>query len=452
MVLKINTIYSCQKCGAQSSKWNGRCLECGSWGTLKEEIVDKKDGDKKMIGKISSAEIINLSTLAAGDQKRIKTNIEEVDRVLGGGFVPGSLILLSGEPGIGKSTILAQIADKISGKENKTIYASGEESALQIKSRFERLRCDLQKIAFVQETNVEKIINVLKKEKPDLAIIDSIQTVYSSLVEGEAGSVSQIRASTISFLELAKQEDIIIILVGHITKDGQVAGPKTLEHIVDAVINLESQKNGDFRILRATKNRFGAVSEIGIFEMTGTGMKEVKDPSAVFIDPDRQETTGSVLSAVMEGSRPFFLEIQALVTRTVFGYPQRKTSGFDLNRLQVLAAVLTKRTKINLINQDVILNVAGGLKISDPSLDLAVCLAIASSLYSQVIKKDIIAIGEVGLGGEIRPVAKLKERLYEAEKIGYKKAIIPAVKEISSGIDVIKVKNLEEAVKEMMKI
>ncbi len=449
---KITSVYACSTCGAQSSKWNGRCLECGSWGTLKEEIVDRKEGDKKMIDKISSAEIINLSTLKAGDQKRIKTNIEEVDRVLGGGFVPGSLILLSGEPGIGKSTILAQIADKISGKENKTIYSSGEESALQIKSRFERLGCNLEKIAFVQETNVEKIVNVLKKEKPDLAIVDSIQTVYSSLVEGEAGSVSQIRASTISFLELAKQEDIVIILVGHITKDGQVAGPKTLEHIVDAVINLESQKNGDFRILRAQKNRFGAVSEIGIFEMTGAGMREVKDPSAVFIDPDRQETTGSVLSAVMEGSRPFFLEIQALVTRTVFGYPQRKTSGFDLNRLQVLAAVLSKRTKINLINQDVILNVAGGLKISDPSLDLAVCLSIASSLYSQVIKKDIIVIGEVGLGGEIRPVAKLKERLYAAEKIGYKKALIPAVKESGSGIETVKVKNLEEAVSVMMKL
>lgn len=442
--MKPQIIYSCTKCHAQFSKWNGRCLECGGWGTLVEEVKENKGVNSELVTKAGKAEIIDLKSLKSGGQARLQTGIGEVDRVLGGGFVPGSLILLSGEPGIGKSTIMAQIADRIGGPKGKTAYISGEESAMQVKNRFERLNCDLDSIAFIQETNVEKILGALKELKPPLAIIDSIQTVYSYAQESEAGSLNQIRAATLAFLELAKKEGLIIILAGHITKDGQVAGPKTLEHIVDAVINLEAQSRGDFRILRAQKNRFGSVSEIGIFEMAGDGFHEVKDPGSVFIDRNRELLPGSVLSSVMEGSRPFLLEIQALVAKTVFGYPQRKASGFDLNRLQVLAAVLSRKAGINLVNQDIILNVVGGLKFSDPSLDLAVCLAISSAMLGQTIEKDTIVIGEVGLGGEIRPVNRLKERLAEAQKLGFKKAIIPDSEVKISGLVLEKRKNLGE--------
>lgn len=448
MSQKIQTIYSCTKCHAQSLKYNGRCLECGGWGTLVEEIKEGKNHLQELSVK---AEIIDLKTLKAGNNERLKTGIGEVDRVFGGGFVPGSLILLSGEPGIGKSTIMAQIADRIGDSSGKTAYISGEESALQVKNRLERLHCNLDNIAFIQETNVEKILGALKELKPKLSIIDSIQTVYSHAQESEAGSLNQIRAATLAFLEIAKKENLIIILAGHITKDGQVAGPKTLEHIVDAVINLEAQTRGDFRILRAQKNRFGSVSEIGIFEMASDGFHEVKDPGSVFIDRKRELQPGSVLSSVMEGSRPFLLEIQALVAKTVFGYPQRKASGFDLNRLQVLSAVLSRKAGLNLVNQDIILNVVGGLKFSDPSLDLAVCLAIASAMLGQTIEKDCIVIGEVGLGGELRTVNRLKDRLVEAVKLGFTKAIIPDVDIKISGLVLERRKNLGEMMASIVK-
>ena len=326
---------------------------------------------------------------------------------------------------------------------------SGEESALQIKSRLERLNCDFEKIGFLRETDVEKISGRLIEDKPTLVIVDSIQTVYSSETPGEAGSVSQIRATTIKFLEIAKKNDITICLVGHITKDGQVAGPKTLEHIVDTVIYLENSKHEDYRILRAVKNRFGSINEIGIFEMTGVGFKEIKNPSAVFLESSEEAQTGSSISCIMEGTRPFLIEIQALVTKTVFGYPQRKASGYDLNRLQVLTSVLTKRGGINLSNQDVIVNIVGGMKINDTSLDLAVCLSIISSLLNISLKRKRIVLGEVGLGGEIRNVSRIKERISEAEKLGFEEAIIPNMKIASKKIKLIKIKNLEELVKQL---
>jgi len=446
---KMSKIFTCTKCDAQFSKWNGRCLECESWGTLKEDLVDVKEGEKKKIKEsIQAADIINLETLEEVGEIRLETGMAEVDRVLGGGFVKGSLLLLSGEPGIGKSTILAQIADKVGERDSKTIYVSGEESALQVKSRFERLGCDLENMVFVKETNVEKIVATLKRERPRLVVIDSIQTVYSSLAEGGAGAINQIRASAVSFLELAKNEGICIILVGHITKDGQVAGPKTLEHIVDAVINLETQKNSELRILRAQKNRFGAVSEIGVFEMTSKGFKEIKNPSAVYIEEGvKQSIPGSVVSCVIEGTRPFLVEIQALVSKTVFGYPQRKSSGFDLNRLQVLTSVLTKRAGVNLMNQDVILNVVGGVRVNDPALDLPVCTAIISSLLNFSIGKSVVIFGEVGLGGEIRSVSRLENRVKEAGKLGFKKAIVPSRKLSLKGIDCVQIDGLENLLK-----
>lgn len=448
---KIKTIYECSKCGAQFPKWNGRCLECGAWSTLGERTTDTKEQEKKQLANVVGAEVIDLNSVGdIGTDSRIRTNISEVDRVLGGGFVPGSLTLLSGEPGIGKSTILAQIADAVAGtgEGEFVVYVSGEESAAQIKNRLVRLRCDVSRIKFISETNVEKIIAAVRGLRPRLLIIDSIQTVYSSLVGAEAGGVSQIRYSTVSFLELAKREDIATILIGHITKDGAVAGPKSLEHIVDTVIYLECEANSDYRILRSTKNRFGSVNELGIFEMTGAGFVEIKNPSSVFLEKNHQDMPGSVISCIMEGTRPFLIEIQALVSKTVFGYPQRKASGFDLNRLQVLTAVLTKRAGVNLSNQDVILNVVGGMKVNDPSIDLAVCSAIISSLLNKTQSRRTIILGEVGLGGEVRNVSRIKERLLEAANLGFNEAIIP-VADVGKikGMELLPVKNLGEIIR-----
>jgi DNA repair protein RadA/Sms len=365
-----------------------------------------------------------------------------VDRVLGGGVVPGSLVLLSGEPGIGKSTLVAQIADSLAG--HSVVYVSGEESPAQVKGRLERLHCSLENLRFIGETNVEKIIASVLKAAPDLVIIDSIQTVYSSLIPSEAGSINQIRAGAVKFLELAKEHDITVILIGHITKDGQVAGPKSLEHIVDTVLYLEAENNNDYCLLRATKNRFGSTNELGILEMTGAGFQEVKDPSQIFIDAAQSDIAGSAIGVVIEGTRPFLVDIQSLVSKTVFGYPQRKASGFDLNRLQVLAAVLNKRTKINLTNQDIILNIVGGLRLNDPALDLAVVTAIISSYLNKNFDRHTIVLGEVGLGGEIRAVSKIETRLVEAEKLGFTRALIPDMPAKAKKIQTIKLKNLSD--------
>lgn len=442
---KISTIYVCSNCDAQFSKWSGRCLECGNWGTLKMQTIDEKDKIKKEQAGISPAEIISLDKIKESGLKRLKTSISEFDRVLGGGIVPGSLVLLAGEPGIGKSTLVAQITDKID-TDLPIMYVSGEESATQVKSRLDRLSIDFKKVQFASETNAEKILAAIITLKPSLVIIDSIQAVYSSLVPSESGSINQIRATAVKFLEVAKENNIAIMLIGHITKDGQIAGPKTLEHIVDTVIYLETETAHDYRILRATKNRFGSVNELGIFEMTSKGFKEITNPGAVFLEKSDQNITGSAISCIIEGTRPFLVETQALVTKTVFGYPQRKASGFDLNRLQVLTAVLTKRANINLTNQDVILNIVGGLKINDPALDLAVCVAIISSLLNQVIDRKTIILGEVGLGGEVRGVNKLEQRLTEAEKLGFIKAIVPDKDVKAKKIKLDKVKNIGEVV------
>ena len=445
----IKTIFICTNCDAQSPKWSGRCLECGSWGTLHEETFDSKevakDAMKKAVNKAGGAEIIDLSAIKSTSLERLKTNIAEIDRVLGGGLVPGSLVLLSGEPGIGKSTLVAQIADAV-GKNYETIYVSGEESAAQVKARLSRLECDLKNLKFISETNIEKIVSTAVRVKPDILIIDSIQTVYSSLIPTEAGNISQIRAAAVKFLELAKENDIAVFLIGHITKDGSVAGPKSLEHIVDTVLYLENETNNNYCLLRATKNRFGSVNELGVLEMTGTGFKEVKNPSLIFVESGLNNISGSVIGCVIEGTRPFLVDMQALVTKTVFGYPQRKASGFDTGRLQVLSAVLSKRTKINLISADIILNVVGGLKISDPALDLAACSAIISSSLNKNFDRHTIVLGEVGLGGEVRNVFRLEERLKEAERLGYTNAIIPSVEVKAGKLKLTKIKDLNELV------
>jgi len=441
----IKTIFVCSNCDAQFPKWSGRCSECGSWGTLGEQVSDSKSLKKEAGKKLGGAEVIDLMAIKASSLERFPTGINEIDRVLGGGLVPGSLVLLSGEPGIGKSTLVAQIASALSQKQS-AIYVSGEESAAQVKARLDRLNCDLKNLKFISETNVEKICSSVLKLAPGILIVDSIQTVYSSLIPAEAGGISQIRAATLKFLELAKENNIAVFLIGHITKDGTVAGPKSLEHIVDTVLYLENETNNNYCLLRAAKNRFGSVNELGVLEMTGTGFKEVKNPSLIFVESSGEKISGSAIGCVIEGTRPFLADLQALVTKTVFGYPQRKASGFDLNRLQVLSAVITKRSKINLTAQDIILNVVGGLKISDPALDLAACAAIILSHLNKDIDRRTIVLGEVGLGGEVRNVFKLEARLQEAERLGFLNAVIPNVEVKGGKLRLTKIKNLSELV------
>lgn len=446
IIMAIKKIYTCSHCDAQSPKWSGRCLECGSWGTLVENVTDAHTEKKEEAKKLGGADVLDLRTLKSGPELRIKSGWEEIDRVLGGGLLPGSLLLLSGEPGIGKSTLAAQLAHALSGGHD-VLYVSGEESALQVKARLERLDCDLSRLRFIGETSVEKISGAALKMKPALLVVDSIQTVYSSLLPAEPGSLSQIRAVAVKFLEIAKEQGISVLLIGHITKDGQIAGPKSLEHIVDTVLSLENETGSNYCLLRSSKNRFGSVNELGVLEMTGKGFIEAKDPSSVFLGQGASAIAGSVVGCVLEGSRPFLVNIQALVTKTVFGYPQRKASGFDLNRLQVLSAVIAKRSKINLVTRDIILNVVGGLKINDPALDLAVCAAIISSYLNKPLPAGMAAIGEVGLGAELRPVFRLEQRLKEAEKLGFKSAIIPEGAEYKTGkLKLLKIKNLGELV------
>ncbi len=445
---KLSTVFICSHCDAQFPKWSGRCLECGKWGSLVESTVDKKQSEAKV--KMPAAAVIGFDQIKSGRMERNLTGIGEFDRVLGGGFVPGSVVLLSGEPGVGKSTIVLQLAGSLKGDKD-IIYASGEESAAQVKERLERIKADAGRIKFIADNSVEKIIAAAEAARPALLIIDSIQTVSSYSTESEPGSVGQIRASAGQFLELAKKQGITVLLIGHITKDGAIAGPKSLEHIVDTVIYLEADFKHGYRILRANKNRYGSINELGIFAMTGRGLEEVANPAGVFLESTGENLSGTVISAIIEGTRPFLVEIQALVSKTVFGYPQRKAAGFDLNRLQILTAVLTKRAGLNLTNQDVIVNIVGGLKVSDPALDLAVCLAIASSLLNQVIDRQTVVLGEVGLSGEIRQVGKLKERLKEAAKLGFMHAIAPESDVKGVDIKIKPAKRLSDTIKELMK-
>ncbi len=442
---KTKTIYTCSKCGAQFPKWSGRCLECGAWGTLQEQIIANVQKNVKSQAPSGQApKLLNLSSLKDRPLEKQKT-IGEVDRVLGGGITAGSLILFSGEPGIGKSTLVAQIAGWVN-KNWPTLYVSGEETASQVKARFDRLKIDPAKIKFINENNLENIKAAIKKAKPKLVIIDSIQTIFSFEAAGEMGSISQIRASTAQLLEIAKNSETAIIIIGHITKDGAIAGPKTLEHMVDTVVYLELDKTNHYHLLRASKNRFGSVNEVGVLKMTAQGFSQVTDSSAIFLPAEQTDIAGSVVSCVLDGIRPFLVEIQALVTKTIFGYPQRKASGYDLNRLTILTAVLSKRAKIQLANQDVIVNVVGGLKINDPALDLAVCLSIASSLLNLPVEKNLIALGEVGLGGEVRPVKRLGDRLKAAKQLGIKKALLPTGAKINE-IKPIFIKNIAEIIK-----
>ncbi len=441
MAKQNSIIYNCTKCGAQSAKWSGRCIECGAWGTMSQELAENQSAVKRKI-KIDKNQLIDFQKSQPENFSRLQTQISEFDRVVGNGLVLGSLTLLGGEPGIGKSTLILQISQQIN---RPVLYVSGEESASQIKMRIDRLKLPLQNLKFLATNNIEKIIAFAVEEKPSLLIIDSIQTLYSNELPSEAGSVNQVRICTVKLLEIAKKYNLSIIIIGHVTKDGQVAGPKSLEHLVDTVLYLEGSKTDNYRLLRCVKNRFGSTNELGIFDMSGQGLIEVKNPSELFFSQKQEPISGSAITCIMEGSRPFLIEIQALVSKTLFGYPQRKTAGFDLNRLQMLIAVLIKRADTPLINRDIHLNIVGGLKINETAADLAVCLAIYSSLKDIIIPAQTIILGEVGLGGEIRPVYQLDKRIEEAQKLNFKKIIIPESKKTNKNL--IPVKNINEAIK-----
>lgn len=428
-----NSVYSCKKCDAQFPKWSGRCSECGGWGTLELSADNKKKDIAKSLNNVAIGETVKFNELSSKQVARLQTTSKEFNRVLGEGIVQGSLMLLGGDPGIGKSTLVLQIADQL---KQPVLYVSAEESAQQIKIRLERLHLKGEQVIFLAEDNVEIIIKTALKERPSLIIIDSIQTIYTSDSDAEPGNVSQLKACCVKFLEIAKKENIPVILVGHVTKDGQVAGPKTLEHLVDVVLYLEGESFHNYRILRGVKNRFGSTNEIGIFSMEEKGLIDVPNPSQIFLE-NRSHNPGSCITAVVEGKRVFLVEVQALVSKTIFGYPVRKANGFDVNRLQMLVAVLSKVVKIPLATQDIFINIAGGLKIKEPAVDLAVCLAIISSFSGKNISDKIIAIGEVGLGGEIRNVNQLQNRVKEAAKFGYQQII--SYQQYSSIKDAVKI-------------
>jgi len=440
MSTKPTTTYSCSKCGSQYPKWTGRCSECGAWGTVGESNVPARgwsasggqSSNSRVNQDISPAQVLDFSKVEASEVKRIPTNIAEFDRVLGGGIVPGSLTLIGGDPGIGKSTLLLQL---VSRREN-SFYNSAEESASQVKLRFDRLGLKSDNLKFLAETDIDTICATIKKENPSLAVVDSIQTVSTSDADSESGSITQVRASTSKLMETAKKNNIPIFIVGHVTKEGAVAGPKTLEHLVDAVLYLEGDRFHDFRILRSVKNRFGSTNEVDIFEMTEQGLAEVKNPSKKFLSSSSQNSPGSVITCVIEGTRPFLVEVQALVAKAAFGYPQRKASGFDLNRLQLLLAVLEKRFGYNFATQDVFINISGGLKIKEPACDLAICLALISALKNTPVKKGSVAFGEVSLTGQVRPVSQPDRRANEAKSLGYEN-IIHDVKDINEAVEKI---------------
>ena len=415
-------IYTCQNCGTQSPKWMGKCTTCGEWNTYVEEVIEKKKTSGKTALNLKS-QPVTLEEIQTSKIQRIITGINEFDRVLGGGIVPGSLILLGGDPGIGKSTLALQLALKLSGL--KILYTSGEESLQQIKLRAERLKISNNNCLFLSETSLENLVAHSEQILPDVLIIDSIQTISTETIESSPGSVSQVRECTSAILKFAKKNDVAVILIGHINKEGSIAGPKVLEHIVDTVLQFEGDTNYMYRILRSNKNRFGSTNEIGIFEMRSEGLLEITNASEHLISKISNDVSGTAIAAIIEGIRPILIEIQALVSSAAYGTPQRSSTGFDLRRLNMLLAVLEKRAGFKLIQKDVFLNIAGGLKISDPATDLTVICSILSSNIDISVNHKICFAGEVGLTGEIRAVNRIEQRVAEAAKLGFRKIIIP---------------------------
>ena len=421
---KSKTVFVCNECGYESAKWLGKCPACNEWNTFFEEKIVKDSAKGISSEKIKNVTPKKLNDVIGRDEIRTKTGIQELDRVLGGGLVKGSLILVGGEPGIGKSTLILQLCDKMQG-EGSVLYISGEESAEQIKLRADRLQIKNENIMFLGETDIDIIEESILKLNPKLVIIDSIQTMYSEEITSGPGTVSQVREITARLMKICKNNLITTIIIGHVTKEGNIAGPRVLEHMVDTVLYLEGERYFSYRILRGVKNRFGSTNEIGMFEMQSEGMVEISNPSSVLISERDDNPSGSVIVASMEGTRPLLIELQALTTPTVFGFPRRTANGIDYNRLTLLMAVLEKRASLNLSNQDVYLNVVSGMKITEPAVDLGIIACVASSYKNISIPKDIAFIGEVGLTGEIRTVNLIDKRLKEVEKLGFKKCYIP---------------------------
>ena len=416
-------VYFCQNCGYESSKWLGQCPACKEWNTFVEETVDKSQEKDTRVA--SSVTPVPLSEISATPGDRFTTHSKEFDRVLGGGIVPGSLVLIGGDPGIGKSTLLLQLCRDLSFDQKQILYISGEESLQQIKLRAERMGEFSDSLRLLSETNLSIIKGVIEREKPEVVIIDSIQTMYSEEVGSAPGSVSQVRESTNVLMQIAKGLNITVFVVGHVTKEGTVAGPRVLEHMVDTVLYLEGDRYASYRILRGVKNRFGSTNEIGVFEMRSDGLREVKNPSEFMLSGKPKGASGSVVACSMEGTRPILLEIQALVTKSNFGMPRRTTVGTDLNRLNLLMAVLEKRIGLPLGEYDAYVNIAGGMKITEPAIDLAIVMAIVSSFKDKPVDDKIIAFGEVGLSGEIRSTSSAEQRICEAKKLGFTKCIFP---------------------------
>lgn len=424
---KVKTAFFCSNCGYESAKWVGKCPSCGNWNTFVEEVIHKEssqkvNGWKDYNDDKKSGKAVALTEITSGEQQRIVTPDAELNRVLGGGIVPGSIVLIAGEPGIGKSTLFLQNGLLLKGK--TILYISGEESEQQIKMRADRLKLQNDTFYLLTETSTQILFQEIKKLKPDLIIVDSIQTIQSPYIDSSPGSISQIRESAAEFQRFAKETNTPVFLIGHITKDGTIAGPKLLEHMVDTVLQFEGDRHYAYRILRTTKNRFGSTAELGIYEMTSDGMRAVINPGEILMTQKEEHLSGIAISATIEGMRPLLIEVQALVTQSVYGTPQRTVSGFDLRRLQLLLAVLEKKGGFHFGVKDVFLNIAGGLKVEDPSIDLSVLCALLSSYEDVPLPQSICFAGEVGLSGEIRAVHRIEQRIAEAEKLGFEKIVV----------------------------
>ena len=453
---KIKNVFVCSQCGNDSPKWLGKCPVCGEWNTYVEEFISKQHPVKESLSLSNyipqQSKPSLLQDISTGNEIRIDMCDKELNRVLGGGLVPGSLVLIGGEPGIGKSTLVLQTVLKL--QTHKILYASGEESAKQLKLRAERLEMNNENLFIVCETHLEQIFTHINNLKPDILIIDSIQTIYTERVESSPGSISQVRECSASLLKFAKETNTPTLLIGHINKEGNIAGPKVLEHIVDTVLQFEGDQHYMYRILRSMKNRFGSTSELGIYEMRQNGLREVNNPSEMLLTQNHEGLSGAAIAAAIEGIRPFLIETQSLVSTAAYGMPQRSATGFDIRRMNMLLAVLEKRAGFKLIQKDVFLNIAGGLRVSDPALDLAVISAILSSSLDIAIDRETCLSGEVGLSGEIRPVNRIEQRILEAEKLGFNKILIPqnnlkGFDKKTSAIRIVAVKKVEDAFREL---
>ena len=453
---KTKSVYVCQNCGVSSPKWIGRCPSCGEWNSFVEEIVNKEPAIKTQIAGFETTvqKPVLITDVETTVESRIDTNNNELNRVLGGGLVNGSLVLIGGEPGIGKSTLVLQVVLNL--KDKRTLYVSGEESVNQLKLRAERLKFKNPDCYIVSETSLEQVFVHVQNVKPDLLIVDSIQTITTENIESSPGSVSQVRECAAALLKFCKTSGVPVLLIGHINKEGSIAGPKVLEHIVDTVLQFEGDQHYMYRILRPIKNRFGSTSELGIFEMQQSGLREVSNPSELLLSQNHEGLSGVAIASAIEGVRPFLIEVQSLVSSAAYGIPQRSSTGFDLRRLNMLLAVLEKRAGFKLSQKDVFMNIAGGIKVNDPAIDLAVISAILSSSMDIALEPHICLAGEVGLSGEIRPINRIEQRIHEAEKLGFKKIIIPTinlksldVKRIN--IELIQVRKVEEAFRTLFK-